>query len=177
MKAYEKKKYMKPYSEILDQIILIAASGIKAIDGSEFAYKASPEKWSKKEILGHLIDSAYNNHQRFLRAEEQGHLVFSGYDQVDWVKKNNYQNRERDELVDTWVCVNRHLSFLIAAIPEKILLKENKEHNFHNICMNLITAEEPSTLSYLIWDYLFHLEHHLAQIIPGYRKINALSYF
>lgn len=164
-------KTMK-YHDTLREILSAATPLIQAISEAEMTLKPRPEKWSKKEILGHLIDSAYNNHQRFLRAEKQDNLIFQGYDPDDWVIKNDYQSRPTDHILNLWRDTNLHLGFLIANIPPHILKKETTEHNFHKICMNLLSEKQTTTLSYLIWDYLFHIEYHLAQIIPDYRPVN-----
>jgi hypothetical protein len=164
---------MFSYHTTLNQIIDKALPALRQLNEAELSQRPAPGKWSKKEILGHLIDSAYNNHQRFLRAEKQGNLIFQGYDQRDWVEKNDYQNRALGEVLDTWATANRHLSVLIAGLSGELLQQESRDHNFHLICMNLLSEGELTSLSYLIWDYLFHLEHHLAQLIPGYVKVNA----
>ena len=162
---------MASYSSTLLSIIDKAVA-IKGIAVADMERKPTPGKWSKKEILGHLIDSAYNNHARFLIAEKQGNLIFSGYDQVEWVKRNNYQEQDRSEIFQAWSVVNTHLSRLINSIPDHILSNLTTEHNFHKICFNLLQEGAPSNLSYLIWDYLDHMEHHLVQIIPDYKVIN-----
>ena len=159
------------YASTLEKILSKVVSSIRNIEEEELNYRSAPNKWSKKEILGHLIDSAYNNHQRFLRAELQGDLIFWTYDQVDWVKKNNYQNREGATLITTWLMVNEHLAKLIEGLNADVLRKETTAHNFDRICMNRLKSGDSSSLSYLIWDYLFHLEHHLTQIIPVYERI------
>jgi len=158
-------------NQTLDKLISVVPAQIKAIDEATMNFKSAPNKWSKKELLGHLVDSAYNNHQRFLRAEQQGNLIFQGYDQDDWVIKNNYQNRTIDDILNLWITTNQHLSILIANIPEHILNKKTTTHNFHKICMNLLEDGELTTLAYLIEDYLFHIEYHLAQIIPNYTQL------
>ncbi|MEO0876670.1 MAG: DinB family protein [Bacteroidota bacterium] len=163
---------MNQYSKILDQIVMTARLQLQQVSSEEMAAKPKPEKWSKKEILGHLIDSAYNNHQRFLRAEQQGNLVFQGYDQNAWVKKNAYQVRELSELIQTWAMVNYHLARLVEGIPVDLLEETTSDHNFHIIGMNRPTEGSASSLGYLIWDYIAHLEHHLSQLIPTYRLIN-----
>lgn len=163
---------MNNYSQTLHQIILNAYHLFQKESKASFAQKPNSEKWSKKEILGHLIDSAYNNHQRFLRAEDQGNLIFQGYRQDEWVKKNNYQNRQLEEIVDSWKFANLHLCQLIANLPDDLLRQETTEHNFHIIGMNRPEEGEPSSLSYLIWDYIFHLEHHLGQILESYKLIS-----
>jgi len=160
------------YSEILLNIVTDADSLINGSDQAAMDYKASAAKWSKKEILGHLVDSAYNNHQRFMRAEGQGNLVFWGYDQDGWVKKNNYQKRTTEEILRLWVNVNQHLGQLIASLPQSTLNLKTVEHNFDIICMNRLRTKDLTCLSYLIWDYLFHIEYHLTQIIPNYKKKN-----
>jgi len=160
------------YHHTLREIIAAAIPQIQAIGKEDINHKPAPEKWSKKEILGHLIDSAYNNHQRFLRTEKQGDMIFHGYDPDEWVIKNNYQNRPLEDILNLWRDTNLHLSILVANIPDSVLKKVTTEHNFHKICMNLLNEKQPTTLSYLIWDYLFHLEYHLAQIISNYQPIS-----
>ena len=164
---------MLPYHQQLRKIITTSIDQIEAVPDRDFDFKADPATWSKKEILGHLIDSAYNNHQRFLKAPAQPDLVFTGYDQNEWVIRNNYQNRDKAEVLNTWIVVNRHLSNLLEGLPTPLLVRKTPKHNFHKICMNLLEDKQPATLSYLIWDYLFHLEHHLSQIIPDYRKMGG----
>jgi len=100
--------------------------------------------------------------------------VFSGYNPDEWVLKNNYQNRTILEVVNLWVDTNKHLNYLIQSLPVTMLGRRTTDHNFHQICMNLLIAGEPTNLSYLIWDYIFHIEYHLAQIIPDYKKLNPV---
>lgn len=162
---------MQDYSHLLDRIIDHAQAQFKLVDTLSFEHKPSPEKWSKKEILGHLIDSSYNNQRRFLQAVTQQDLIFDGYDQVQWVKSNLYQDRTVEELVQTWSTVNHHMRFLISGLSLDVLQRSTSQHNFHRICMNRIGEGQASSLAYLIWDYLFHVEHHLAQILPNHQKI------
>ena len=161
---------MLDYPKVLMKIIRDTAPKMALISAQDFAHKDPLNQWSKKEVLGHLIDSAYNNHQRFLRATTQRDYIFQGYDQDQWVKQNNYQNRPQEEVIDTWVTVNQHLSLLLEGLPKELLTKETTDHNFHNICMHRPNPGETSSLAYLIWDYLVHLEHHVAQILPNYHK-------
>ena len=165
-----------PY-QTLDTIVTQAVPQLRAISKEDFAYKENPDKWSKQEILGHLIDSAYNNHRRFLIATYQNELIFDGYQQDQWVQLNGYQKRDHNEIIFTWVSANQHLSFLLESIPEEVINQETTNHNFHIIGMNRPEDGVASSLGYLIWDYLFHMEHHLEQILPVYAKLNPDSYF
>ena len=131
----------------------------------DLSSKPLPHKWSKKEILGHLIDSAYHNHKRFLRADKKGDLIFEGYDQNEWVAKNNYQNRDAKEVIALFLVVNFHISDLINNIDEGVLDYMTETHNFDKICMKQVESGGPVSLRYLVEDYIFHLEHHLNQII------------
>ncbi len=155
---------MSNYHLQIKEIVEDAIVQIGKIDDATFDLKPLPNKWSKKEILGHLIDSAYNNHQRFLRAEEQGNLVFGGYNQDEWVVKNKYQSRTKTDVVDTFANANHHLSCLIEGLSNEVLEHKTTDHNFHKICMKLIDENAETTLSYLIEDYIFHLNYHLKQI-------------
>ena len=153
------------YSEKINEIIEKHIPLLNALSPAEMGLKPRPEKWSKKEILGHLIDSAYNNHKRFLTAEKKEDLVFDGYDQDEWVFKNNYQNRDEKEIIGLFISAYRHIAHLIGSINDVELNKVTTVHNFDKICMNTLEEGEPTTLSYLIEDYIFHLEHHLGQVV------------
>jgi len=114
---------------------------------------AGPEKWSRKEILGHLIDSASNNHQRFVRLQSEELLVMPSYQQNHWVGAQNYNGREWIELVEFWLAYNRHLAHVIRHVDARaaghIWRAPGKDYR----------------LEFLIEDYLSHLRHHLAQIL------------
>ncbi len=161
---------MKQASTFLRDIMINAHAKIKEIPEAEMNEKPAPGKWSKKELLGHLIDSATNNYQRFIRAQDQQDLVFPGYDQDAWVLRNRYQEREVTEVLDTWWVVNRHIAELLETLPEDVVNRKTNTHNFDAICMRTIPKEQSTTLSYLIGDYLYHLEYHLSQIIPDYHR-------
>lgn len=121
------------------------------IDKSKFDFKESDVKWSKKEILGHLIDSAANNHQRFIRAQyENEPIIF--YDQNIWVTLTNYQLMDSGELINLWNAYNQLILNIIHQIPNENLtrLVGNRDGKF--------------TLQFCIEDYVNHLEHHLNQI-------------
>jgi hypothetical protein len=120
----------------------------------EVSSKDRPDKWSKKEILGHLIDSAANNHQRFVRASCNAAASFPTYDQNDWVRIQQYNESEWEELVELWSAYNRHLSDVIERIPEEAMSSPCN-----------IGKEEPVTLEFVVKDYLRHLRHHMNQIL------------
>jgi len=161
------------YHETISEILTTAVNEIDKIDEATMSLKPAPNKWSKREILGHLVDSAYNNHQRFIKANTQAHLQFEGYDQDEWVKINDYQNRTTGEVVDLWLVCNFHLSFMLKELPETLLHKKTTKHYFHKMCMQPLPEGEASSLSYLIWDYIYHIEYHLKQIIPNYVELNT----
>src|SRR5207302_10752544 len=92
-----------------------------SITGNDAAHKPGPDRWSKKEILGHLIDSAGNNHQRFVRAQLVPHLDFPEYDQDRWVAAQSYATQSWTELIDLWAALNRHILHVLKAMPESAL--------------------------------------------------------
>ena len=163
---------MNKYQQSLNQIIKEAVVHLNTIDEDNFAKRPFADKWSKKEILGHLIDSAYNNHQRFVRAKNRPNLIFEGYDQVAWVKRNAYQDRSASDIIICWQVVNNHLANMIGHLSEEVLNRKLSTHNFHQIGMRPIEATDAVSIAYMIEDYLFHTEHHLAQIIENYRWLS-----
>lgn len=118
----------------------------------EFDYKPSENQWSKKEILGHLIDSASHNHHRIIRAQfEESPKIL--YQQNDWCHYGSYQSMKTTHLIEFWGMYNKHLILLVLALPVTSL---KRKVSFENISMSI---EE------LISDYIKHLEHHLNQIL------------
>jgi len=118
-------------------------------------HKDTPERWSKKEILGHLVDSAQINLQRFIRCtyEENFKLV---YEQVEWVKANNYQKTDLNELFTFWHLLNKRIMTVLNNYPEDRLLAQ---------CDNGKDQISMHTIEFLAHDYVEHLNHHLRQII------------
>ena len=125
---------------------------MSAIPEDAASKKPAPNKWSKKEILGHLIDSAANNHQRFMRLQLQTEISLPGYDQDDWVRLNGYQQRTWNEIVTLWSAYNRHLASVIESLDDSAL-----GHVWHS-------PDGDVTLEFIASDYVRHLKHHLAQI-------------
>jgi hypothetical protein len=138
----------------LEDAVRKSLPNLRAIPARDAESRPAPGKWSKKEILGHLIDSAANNHQRFVRAQLEDPLVFPGYAQEFWVNSQGYQEAAWGELIDLWAAYNRQLARVIAQIPA-----EKLEHSCR------IGDSNPVTLDFLVRDYVRHLEHHLRQIL------------
>ncbi len=126
-----------------------------AIPEEAAATSTGPEKWSRKQILGHLIDSAANNHQRFIRLQTTPELRFPGYEQNDWVRLNHYDARPWRELVSLWAAYNRHLADVIEHIEPASL-----GHIWDK-------GDESFDLGFVATDYVVHLRHHVEQIERG----------
>lgn len=155
---------LKTFLDEQKEYILESHAKLTLIEDGEASSK--PEgKWSKKEILGHLIDSASNNHQRFVRAQFKDDLVFPGYDQDKWVRVQNYQFVNWNALVELWKGFNFLITHLVGEIPDNILTEKRAKHNLYDIASNGIPENEPATLEYFIRDYYFHLKHHMNQIL------------
>ena len=118
------------------------------------AHKPAPNRWSKKEILGHLIDSAANNHQRFVRAQSTPRLEFPNYEQEFWVATQSYATESWPDLVNLWLLLNRHLLHVVKAMPAVVLSHE---------CV--IGGRPAVALEALIADYLRHVDNHMAQLV------------
>ena len=141
-----------------------SAEALLEISEADSARRPAPGKGSPKEIMGHLIDSASNNHQRFVRAPFKDDLIFPGYDQDAWVTAQRYQEAPWPALVELWRAYNLHLTRVMAAVPEAARLREHRRHNFHQIAWQTVPEGEPTTLDSLMRDYVTHLRHHLGQI-------------
>jgi len=160
-----------PGSNSLEQFLndfretIVQATGqLKALPEDRVYHRNSPDDWAPIEILGHLIDSATNNHQRFVRAQFTDDLVFPGYEQEQWVSSQKYREASWLDVVQLWSAYNLHLVHVASMIPEEVLTKPRSPHTLDVIAFKLVDRNEPATLEYLIRDYLVHLRHHLDQI-------------
>jgi DinB superfamily len=144
---------MKNISNDLMKLISEAGQTFDKMTNEEWNFRSAPAKWSKKEILGHLIDSAANNHQRFVRAQFEDTPSIT-YAQDNWVSSQKYADEPAEYIIELWTSYNKHLSYLISIIPEDKL----KNH-----CD--IMQDKPVTLEWVITDYVRHLKYHLDQII------------
>ena len=144
--------------------VVDATTRLKNIPEEQSRRRSSPDDWAPIEILGHLVDSAANNHQRFVRAQYTDDLVFPGYDQDQWISAQKYREEPWPDVVQLWSAYNLHLVHVVAMIPEEVLTKSRSPHTLDQIAFKLVDKNEPATLEYLIRDYLVHLKHHLDQI-------------
>ena len=155
------------YDQFLTQFrdtILSATTRLKDITEEQSRRGSSADSWSPIEILGHLIDSAANNHQRFVRAQFTDDLVFPGYEQEQWVSAQKYNEASWPALIELWRAYNLHLLHVVSVIPQQLLTQPRKNHSLDRIAFNTVDQSTPATLEYLIRDYLDHLQHHLDQI-------------
>lgn len=140
------------------------AKRLLAISEEDSMHRPAPGKWSAKEIVGHLIDSASNNHQRFVRAQFQDDLIFPGYDQDAWVVAQGYQEASWPDLVALWRTFNLHLAHVMASVSEEARTRMRTRHNLHQIAWQTVPEDQPTTLDYFMRDYVGHLRHHLLQV-------------
>jgi hypothetical protein len=135
----------------LEDIISTYSPLLYKISEADFVLKPVPEKWSKKEILGHLVDSVQNNIRRFIVAQYE-ELPHIGYAQNFWVTATDYQQYDTNDLVALWTLLNRHACVILKNIPAGVEKRECLTGTLH-------------TIEWLAEDYNKHLLHHLHQIL------------
>ncbi len=150
----------------LQQLAAQMPERLHQFSAEELAHKPAPGKWSKKEILGHLCDSALHNWQRFYYAQlAQGTYSFQRYPQDDLVLLNQYQSLPAGQIASLWASLNRQIVAVLENLPSAKWEQP----------VQLPNGGEQVTLQWLIEDYLLHLEHHLGQIFPyPYAHVPAL---
>lgn len=156
---------MSDHSDWLRSLVAEAVPKLENLGAGDTATRPEPTAWSPRELLGHLVDSAANNHQRFVRARFQDDLVFPGYDQDAWVEAQAYAQAPWDELVVLWKAYNLHLARVMDQVPDHVRHRAHARHNLDAISWLPVAADRPATLAELMEDYVAHLEHHLESLI------------
>ncbi len=129
---------------------------LAAIPADEARRAVAPGKWSRQQIVGHLIDSAGNNQQKFVRLlAGDGPVAFAGYAQDAWVAAQHYQSAEWDHLVRLWRALNEHLAHVIAHADPARLARTIT-----------IDGHGPFRLDFVMRDYVEHCRHHLGVVLP-----------
>jgi hypothetical protein len=149
---------MKNTIEELSIITEEFAKKMEAIVDEEFSFKPNPNKWSKKEVLGHLIDSAHNNTRRFIAGQYDNIPSKIVYDPDLWVTLNNYQQADGKEIISLWALANKRIVAILRAMPQS---------RYSNQVDTGKNAPSLHTLEFLAADYVKHLKHHLNQIIAN----------
>jgi hypothetical protein len=142
---------MESIASELNSIIDKHLSALQFISEEKSTFKPSPAKWSKKEILGHLTDSAQNNIRRFIVAQYEDRPKIT-YNQDKWVMITNYQDYSLPDLISLWYLLNKHICHILRSIAPGVGERECQTENLHSI-------------QWLAQDYIRHLLHHLHQVL------------
>lgn len=141
----------------LNKLISEYAQKFAAIPQDQFKAKPNPEKWSKQEVLGHLIDSAHSNLRRFIVGQySQNDKIV--YDQDFWNSSNGYQEMMQGDVVTLWVLINKQICTVLGNMPAE---------KYNNLVDTGKESVSLKTLQWLADDYVKHMKHHFNQIIPG----------
>ena len=144
---------IKNAAERITWLVKVITPLLEKIPENEFSHKPTPRKWSKKQIIGHLIDSAANNHHRFIRSRiEDVPTIF--YNQDEWNNLSHYNEMKPENVIKLWAYYNTFIAHLVSNIPENELVKKCRSG-----------SEKEYTLEFLISDYVDHMEHHLKQVV------------
>jgi hypothetical protein len=135
----------------LEAVIDQHVASLHAMPEDKMAYKPSPSKWSRKEIVGHMVDSAQNNIRRFIVAQYEENPAI-GYKQDNWVAISNYQNYDLTDLINLWFLLNKHIVIILKNMPPEMMQRSCRTESLHSI-------------DWLAQDYLKHLRHHLHQVL------------
>lgn len=130
------------------------AAKFNAMTEDELSFRPAPGKWSRKEVLGHLIDSAQNNLRRFIVGQYEEAPSRIVYEQDFWVRCNDYQNMPKNDIIRLWELMNGRIAVVLGNMPEDKYEKHALTSEWH-------------TLRWLAEDYVKHMKHHLNQIIAG----------
>jgi hypothetical protein len=144
---------MEQIAKQLLQIVNDYSQKLKSVSEDQYAFKPAPSKWSKKEILGHLIDSAQNNIRRFVVAQYED-LPKIVYKQDSWVALAGYQGYSTKDLIELWRLLNSHACVILSRMSQQASERKCDTN-----------GPAPHTIEWLATDYIKHLLHHLHQVL------------
>ena len=131
------------------------------VDEALSGVRAKPDGWCAREIVGHLIDSACNNHRRFILGQTPGLAKFDGYDGDVWVSRQRYADESWADIVALWAAYNRHLRYVISRTPVEHLMLSATSPD----CADVVAV------GFVMQDYVGHIRHHLEQV----RRVTGFS--
>lgn len=144
---------IRPSVKQLEHLCTTIPERLKALSVEDWNYRSAPGKWSRQQVLGHLIDSAANNHHRFVRGQFE-EIIVAPYDQHGWNNGNYWEEQDVDSMIELWTVYNKHLTEVAKRLPQDRL-----DHSFK------MADGSECTLGFLVDDYVAHLEHHLRQLV------------
>lgn len=159
------KTIMQDFLVEFRQTVETAADRLMLISEEHSQTPRGEGKWTAKEVIGHLIDSASNNHQRFVRAQFTDDLLFSGYEQEEWVQVQAYNREPWQQLVQLWKHYNLHLQHVMSETPEETRIRARARHSLDKIAWQTVAENQPVSLDYFMRDYVAHMKNHLRQIL------------
>src|SRR6185503_6659802 len=141
----------------LKEIVESFSQKFSQISEQDFSAKPNPAKWSRKEVVGHLIDSAQNNLRRFIvgQYDNQPNIV---YQQDFWVQTNNYQKTKQVDVIQLWRLINLQIAAVLSSMPKE---------NYSQICNTGKGTPELRSIEWLASDYVKHMKHHINQVIAN----------
>lgn len=142
----------------LGEVITQYHDKFNAISDEDFYAKPNPAKWSKIEVVGHLIDSAQNNLRRFICGQYESIPPFIVYDQDFWVTANQYQHAKKDSIIKLWYFLNERIYNILQTMEKS---------SYTKLCNTGKETPKMHTLEWLAADYVKHMKHHINQILPG----------
>ena len=142
-----------PVLNLLRDLVQSVPDRLERLPKNRIETKPTPSNWSPKEELGHLLDSAANNHQRIVRAQFENNPAMPGYEQNRWVAVHAYQRRDWKALIEVWQAMNRQLLAAAEAVPDSAWSRTLT-----------VAGAEPMTLQFVFDDYVDHMLHHLQHI-------------
>ncbi len=147
----------------LNSIVQDFSGRMMNIPETDFSSKPTPGKWSRKEVVGHLIDSGQNNLRRFICGQYETPAPKIVYDQDFWVEANAYQHYKQEDIIALWKLTNAQISSVLTNM---------KPENSKKTVRSSKDSDEEKTLEWVASDYVKHMKHHLNQVVENAFEIS-----
>ncbi|MFN8341035.1 MAG: DinB family protein [Cyclobacteriaceae bacterium] len=149
---------MHAVSTELRPLVEAFARRLSALPEPAFSVSRAPGKWSQKEVIGHLVDSAQNNIRRMIVGQYEQSPPRIVYRQEEWVRASDWQAMPGKEVIELWRLLNLQFCQILDQMPTSTL---------NLLCDTGQSEPKLHSLDWIARDYVRHLKHHLNQVLPG----------
>jgi hypothetical protein len=148
-------RYVTRVADVSDAVAALAvqkdrfARSVASMTEKEAGFRYALDKWSVKELVGHVCDAERIFAYRMLRVGRGDATPLPGFEENDYVVAARSDDRRMPDLLDEWQAVRSATSALVRALPSEAWANRGTSNG------------HPVSTRALLYIVLGHADHHL----------------